>query len=176
MDSDITKQPLTHAGSVLPLTGWEFVGRGRQGEPRGTGRSGHAGHLTGCGGRLWRERWLNGSDVGRLQGTAEGGHIRTGMLVTDRTAGTTQEPFSHCGTDRHVSLVSFCVDCFYTNVSLAGIDVYLINQTWLHVFNRDWSISSFLELIPKLASKKSAEISADISADISLIISYQTLL
>ncbi len=35
------------------------------------GALGHAGHLTGCGGQLWRERWLNGSDVGRLQGTRE---------------------------------------------------------------------------------------------------------
>lgn len=29
------------------------------------GRAGHAGHLTGCEGQLWREHWLNGSDVGR---------------------------------------------------------------------------------------------------------------
>lgn len=65
-----------------------FRRRGLRGEPRGTGRSGHAGHLTGCGGRLWRERWLNGSDVGRLQGTAEVGNIQTGGLVTD-TAGLT---------------------------------------------------------------------------------------
>lgn len=51
-----------------------------------TGGSGHAGHLTGCGGQPWTERWLNGSGVGRLQGTAEVGDIRTGGLVTD-TAG-----------------------------------------------------------------------------------------
>ena len=114
MDSDITKtQPLTHAGSVLPLTGWEFVGRGRRGEPGGTGRSGHAGHLTGCGGRLWRERWLNGSDVGRLQGTAEVGHIRTGVLVTDRTDRYHSGPIF---TLRHHSFHFVWID-FYTNVT-----------------------------------------------------------
>lgn len=55
-------------------------------EGLGGGWSGHAGHLTGCGGQPWTERWLNGSGVGRLQGTAEVGDIRTGGLVTD-TAG-----------------------------------------------------------------------------------------
>lgn len=45
------------------------------------GSSGHAGHLTGRGDRLWRERWLNGSDVGRLQGTGEVGNIHTRGLV-----------------------------------------------------------------------------------------------
>lgn len=50
---------------------------------KGTG-SGHAGHLTGRGGRLWRERWWNGSDAGRLQGAGEVGNNGTRGLVTDR--------------------------------------------------------------------------------------------
>lgn len=45
------------------------------------GESDHAGHLTGRGGRLWRERWLNGSDVGRLRGKRKVGNIRTKGLV-----------------------------------------------------------------------------------------------
>lgn len=134
MDSDITKtQPLTHAGSVLPLTGWEFVGRERRGEPGGTGRSGHAGHLTGCGGRLWRERWLNGSDVGRLQGTAEVGHIRTGVLVTDRTDRYHSGPIF---TLRHrPSRITRFILCGLIFTQTSQIDAFLMNQTSQHVYN-----------------------------------------
>lgn len=99
-------QPLTHAGSVgaTAYTMGNFWGGGG----RGIGRSEHAGHLTGCGGRLWRERWLNGSDVGRLRGTAEVGDIGTGGLVTD-TAGLTPT-FQVRGQFHTAELTCFCFD------------------------------------------------------------------
>lgn len=65
------------------------------------GRAGHAGHLTGCEGQLWREHWLNGSDVGRLQGTGEVADTQTRGLVTQTTGRTPTSEVrlrSHCHT------------------------------------------------------------------------------
>lgn len=59
------KQPLLHAGQLGDCLG-DFSGGG--GGERTKRDSGHASHLTGCGGQRRRERWLNGSDVGRLWG------------------------------------------------------------------------------------------------------------
>lgn len=67
------------------------------------GESDHAGHLTGRGGRLWRERWLNGSDVGRLRGKRKVGNIRTKGLVVQTHR---QKPFLLCWAELHATLAS----------------------------------------------------------------------
>lgn len=110
------------------------------GELRRTGTSGHAGHLTGCGGRLWRERWLNGSDVGRLQGTVEVGNIRTGGLVTHRTGLTPTSKVrlrSHFHTAAPAGFTPTNVSCFCLNTDkhmrLRLISCLLL--TWNNYFN-----------------------------------------
>ena len=60
-----------HNGGQGWMDGWGPEGLNPEGT--GSGESGHAGHLTGRGDLLWRERWWNGSDVGRLQGDRGGG-------------------------------------------------------------------------------------------------------
>lgn len=97
-------------------------------EPRGTGRSGHAGHLTGCGGRLWRERWLNGSDVGRLQGTAEVGNIRTGGLVWD-TTGLTPNSKIRLRRHFHTAAPSIRLMFLFTCWKINDIRIYI--NSWL---------------------------------------------
>lgn len=78
--------------------------------------SGHASHLTGCGTQRRRERWWNGSDVGRLWGESGGGGTiqsrwgeEGGGLVTDsahQSRGSVKL-FSHAETQHFVKFNVF---------------------------------------------------------------------